>query len=148
MSQYEKIMLLGAAAVSAAYLGFASLMTDGIILGERSALFMGLCLLSFMGVVAAVMFLTSFFTKPAPGPPPDEREEVLDSAAGELGYYALDIGVFIVLLLALLESYAGQDVLGSFGLGRPEGIVFWLVSANAIAGVTRLLGAFILALRA
>lgn len=148
MTTYERMMLAGAGAIAAAYFIFALLMTDGWSLGARSAGFMGLCLLGFTVVLAASVIIGGVTAPKQSASIPDEREEILDIAAGSLAYHSLEVAVFIVILLGLLEHAMGVETLGSYSLTRSEGLVFWLVSTISFAGFVRLLGSFIMARRA
>lgn len=139
MSHYSKLMLWAAIAVEIAYIGFFISMTDSFALGARSPMFMTCAVLGFLAVVAIIITLQQVSSKPAPRQMPDEREQIVDSAAEQVGGRVLEAGVFVVIALTIYETAAGPNTLGSYSLVRPEALVFALITISAIAGVSRLL---------
>jgi hypothetical protein len=145
MSGYERLMLGGAVGVIVAYVIFFMFMTDGWALGQRDTLFLAIAIIGFEIIVAVGLGISLIGRYPKRKILPDEREEILDVSANGFGYYALEAALFFMLLLALLQSAFGDQFLGSYALNRPEAIVFWLITASALAGLARLLGAWGLA---
>ena len=136
MTGYEKLMLGGVIALLTAFAVFVALMTDGLILGPRGAGFMALCVLGFLALMTVIMIIV---VGPIPKSFPDEREQAIDQWSERIGYFTMEIGIFITIALALFE--ASDRSLGSYSLSRPEGLGFELITISTLAGLARLLTA-------
>lgn len=145
MSSFAKFQMRSAVLMSAAYAMFAVLMLDGPTLGQRSANQMTLIIVGlFIGLAIAFALLWSRSMHQDGGRTrADEREEQIEAAAERTGYRFLDAAIFGLMLLALSDAKWGW--LGSFALTRPEGLVFALVTASAVAGIGRFLTGYIAA---
>lgn len=77
---------------------------------------------------------------------PDEREERIELLADRFGYIAAEIGLGLLLVMALAEG-AGWKPLPVSLFGMP-GLVLWLVTASFIVAAARLTFAVFLSRRA
>jgi len=137
MSKYEKQMLGGILAVIIAYGGFFLSMTDGWVVGDRSMLFLAISVGAFLAITVTIM---SFVAKANPENTVDEREVEIEQWSESVGYYALESGVFVLIVLTLLDGrYA---FLQSYRFTRPEGLILALVTISALAGLGRMMSAF------
>ena len=109
-----------------------------VIIAPTPTVIVAIILVVFV-VVAIIITLQQVSSKPAPRQMPDEREQIVDSAAEQVGGRVLEAGVFVVIALTIYETAAGPNTLGSYSLVRPEALVFALITISAIAGVSRLL---------
>lgn len=149
MSQLERFYLQGAIAIAVFYLAFAWTITGGGVLVPLRASTFVILLLAYAGGLSATLGMLWVRTMRSDGSGKsraDEREEAIEARADRAGYYTLDAGLFLVLLLVILKSGPAQDT-GGWSLEKPETLALALVSLSAFAGCARFVVGFIAARR-
>ncbi len=140
MSLYERFQLRGAMLILAGYVFFVVMMMDGLMLGSHTAGRMAFLVIGTMAMLAVGFAGLWVLAMRSDGPhrhgTPDERERQIELVAERAGYRLLDGAIFVLIILALVDA-GGAGILGSFNMNRPEGLIFALVTASALAGVVR-----------
>jgi len=145
MSRYQKFSLGLTAILSVSYLIFFMRMTDGLVLGDRTAGSMGWLLVLLMvslTISAMILWVVVWSRKQGKDLVPDEREHQIETRSESRAYWAMEVGVTVLILLAIGHAAYGENWLGSYSLMRAEGLVFALVSVTALAGIVRAIFAF------
>ena len=138
MSALEKFYLRGAVAVAAIYLVFVITVTEGGVPADltrntllTALLAYGLGLALVLGLLWAVAMRSDGDRVRA-----DERERLIEAKADRAGYHILDVALFCLTLVVVLEMGDGEAI-GPWRLDRSETMVFALVSLSAFAGLSR-----------
>ena len=135
MSGFERLHLWGLGLTGLAYAGFVLVMTDKGQLASHAPGTLLLILLIYTAVLG--LALGGLFVQGLEGrTKPDERESAIDGRAERAGYYGIETGLAVLVLLVLLDAWGG-GFLGSFRLNRPEAVVFALVSVSTFGGLCR-----------
>ncbi|GHC65667.1 hypothetical protein [Neogemmobacter tilapiae] len=137
MSGFEKLHLWGLGLLVLAYGVFVLVMTDGGQLASQTPGRILTILLVYLVVVG--LALGTLFVRGLEGrTQPDERESAIDGRGERAGYYGVETGLAVLMLLVLADAW-GSGILGSFRLDRPEAVVFALVTVSTIGGICRFL---------
>ena len=154
MSAFERLYALGAGVILACYAIFVVVMTQGGALAAHSPKQLAIFVVVYLLVLAALMsflWARTMMADPNGRTTADERENQIEARAERGGYFALDIGLMVLLVLvlgdAILTSADGSGFLGSFRLNRPEAIVFAVASVSTIGALGRCLVGWISARR-
>ncbi|WP_309663216.1 hypothetical protein [Tabrizicola sp.] len=147
MTSFATFQLRGAGAIALAYAVFVVVMTDGLSLGQHSAVKLAALVVGLViavGITFALLWARQMY-QDGRRTVADEREEQIEAVAERVGYRVLDSAAFLLVLLALTD--AAWNWLGSFALTRTEGLIFALVTVSASAATSRFLAGYIAARR-